>query len=38
MSSRTHQTYTRKWVNTLDVPLFSVDYKKVNKRKLSEYK
>ena len=28
MSSRTHQTYTRKWVNNLKVPMFCIDYRK----------
>ncbi|CAD8052530.1 unnamed protein product [Paramecium sonneborni] len=27
MSSRSHQTYTRKWANTLKVPIFSIDYR-----------
>ncbi|CAD8072658.1 unnamed protein product [Paramecium sonneborni] len=27
MSSRSHQTYTRKWANNLRVPVFSIDYK-----------
>ena len=28
MSSRSHQTYTRKWAKELQVPIFSVDYRK----------
>ncbi|CAD8149587.1 unnamed protein product [Paramecium octaurelia] len=27
MSSRSHQTYTRKWANNMKVPIFSIDYK-----------
>ncbi|CAD8072851.1 unnamed protein product [Paramecium primaurelia] len=27
MSSRSHQTYTRKWANNMRVPIFSIDYK-----------
>lgn len=27
MSSRSHQTYTRKWANKLNVPIFSIDYR-----------
>jgi len=27
MSSATHQNYTRKWANELNVPVFSIDYK-----------
>lgn len=27
MSSRSHQIYTRKWANTLKVPIFSIDYR-----------
>ena len=27
MSSRSHQTYTRKWANALKVPIFSIDYR-----------
>ena len=27
MSSFSHQSYTREWVNSLDIPLFSVDYR-----------
>jgi len=28
MTSRSHQTYTRRWANLLQVPFFSIDYKK----------
>ncbi|CAK62916.1 unnamed protein product (macronuclear) [Paramecium tetraurelia] len=28
MSSRSHQTYTRKWAKNLQVPIFSIDYRK----------
>lgn len=28
MSSRTHQTYTRKWAKKCGAPVFSVDYRK----------
>ncbi|CAD8120851.1 unnamed protein product [Paramecium sonneborni] len=28
MSSRSHQTYTRKWAKNLMVPIFSIDYRK----------
>ncbi len=31
MSSRSHQTYSRKWANKLGVPVFSVDYRKAPK-------
>lgn len=27
MSSRSHQTYTRKWANKLNIPIFSIDYR-----------
>ena len=27
MSSGSHQIYTRRWANTLNVPIFSIDYK-----------
>ena len=27
MSSRTHQTYTRRWVNELQCPMFCIDYR-----------
>lgn len=27
MSSRSHQTYTRKWANYLKIPIFSIDYR-----------
>ena len=27
MSSRSHQTYTRKWANQLKIPIFSIDYR-----------
>ena len=27
MSSRSHQTYTRKWANILKIPIFSIDYR-----------
>ena len=27
MSSSSHQTYTREWANSLEVPVFSVDYR-----------
>jgi hormone-sensitive lipase len=27
MSSRSHQTYTRKWATNLNVPIFSIDYR-----------
>lgn len=26
MSSRSHQNYTRRWANSLNVPVFSIDY------------
>ncbi len=28
MSSRSHQTYTRRWANLLKVPIFCIDYRK----------
>lgn len=28
MSSRSHQTYSRRWANELKIPIFAVDYKK----------
>ncbi|EGR32534.1 hypothetical protein IMG5_079040, partial [Ichthyophthirius multifiliis] len=31
MSSRCHQTYTRQWANKLNIPIFSIDYKKAPK-------
>lgn len=27
MSSRSHQTYTRKWAKQLQIPIFSIDYR-----------
>jgi hormone-sensitive lipase len=28
-TSKSHQSYTRKWANSVKIPVFSVDYKKV---------
>lgn len=28
MSTRSHQTYSRKWANLLKIPIFSIDYSK----------
>lgn len=28
LSSRSHQTYTRKWSNSCKIPVFSIDYRK----------
>jgi hormone-sensitive lipase len=33
MSSYSHQTYTRLWANELDVPVFSIDYRKAPENK-----
>lgn len=31
MTSRTHQTYTRKWAKWLKIPIFCIDYRKAPK-------
>ncbi|EAR88616.3 hypothetical protein TTHERM_00185900 (macronuclear) [Tetrahymena thermophila SB210] len=36
MSSRCHQTYSRQWANNLNVPIFSIDYKKAPKHPYPE--
>ncbi|KAL4469424.1 hypothetical protein ABPG74_004677 [Tetrahymena malaccensis] len=36
MSSRCHQTYSRQWANSLNVPIFSIDYKKAPKHPYPE--